>query len=139
MNFGRKVIGVFWSVVKAEAVAKTWSDVARAAVHVDRVGAVAVGRDGDGSVIAIQGRLVAGVDRGTADREVPVPGPRLIVPPVALIETDPAKLGDEVAPLPLSVADEVVIVYVPAGRGCPLSVRLSVASVIETLPVTVAE
>ena len=57
-----------------------------------------------------------------------------------MIEADPAKLGDELVPLPDSVAEVVVIVYVPAGRVWPLSVkRPSVTvSVIETLPVTVA-
>ena len=45
------------------------------------------------------------------------------MPSVAVIEADPAKLGDEVVPLPESVAELVVIVYVPAGRAWPLSVR----------------
>ena len=45
------------------------------------------------------------------------------MPLVAVIETDPAKLGDEVSPLPESVAELVVIVYVPAGRARPLRVR----------------
>ncbi len=62
------------------------------------------------------------------------------MPFVAVIEADPAKLGDEVVPLPESVAELVVIVYVPAGRAWPLSVRApaGTVSVIETLPVTVA-
>ena len=40
------------------------------------------------------------------------------MPFVAVIETDPAKFGDDVVPLPESVAELVVIVYVPAGRAC---------------------
>ena len=42
------------------------------------------------------------------------------MPLVAVMETDPAKLGDDVVPLPESVAELVVIVYVPAGRAWPL-------------------
>ena len=62
------------------------------------------------------------------------------MPPVAVMEADPAKFGEEVVPLPESVAELVVIVYVPAGRAWPLSVRTpaGTVSVIETLPVTVA-
>ena len=52
----------------------------------------------------------------------PVPGARLTVLPVAVIEAEPEKLGEAVAPLPLNVAAAVVIVYVPAGSAVPLSV-----------------
>ena len=56
-----------------------------------------------------------------------------------MIEAEPEKLGEDVVPLPESVAELVVIVYVPAGRAWPLRVRARRSvSVIETLPVTVA-
>ena len=62
------------------------------------------------------------------------------MPLVAVIEAEPEKFGDDVVPLPESVAEFVVIVYVPAGSAWPLSVRARRdVSVIETLPVTVAE
>jgi hypothetical protein len=63
----------------------------------------------------------------------------LIVPPLAVIDAEPEKFGDVLGPLPASVAEDVVIVNVPAGSGCPLSMRPSVVSVIAALPVTVAE
>ena len=69
----------------------------------------------------------------------PLPGPRLTVPLVAVIDAEPEKFGDVVCPLPDRVAEDVVIVYVPAGSVWPLSIRLSVVSVIEPLPITVAE
>ena len=45
------------------------------------------------------------------------------MPSVAVIEAVPAKLGEDIVPLPESVAELVVIVYVPAGRAWPLSMR----------------
>ena len=62
------------------------------------------------------------------------------VPAVAEIEAPPEKLGDEVVPLPDKVAEFVIMVYVPAGRALPKSIRAPVGtvSVIETFPVTVA-
>ena len=71
---------------------------------------------------------------------LPLPGPRLIVPFVAVIEAVPAKFGADIVPLPESAAEFVVIVYVPAGRAWPLRVRApaGTVNVIETLPVTVA-
>ena len=41
----------------------------------------------------------------SADGTLPLPGPRLTVPPVALMEADPEKFGDVLGPLPASVAD----------------------------------
>ena len=38
------------------------------------------------------------------------------MPPVAVMDAEPEKFGDVLGPLPASVADDVVIVYVPAGR-----------------------
>ena len=67
--------------------------VARVAVERDRIGAVAVGRDGDRAGVAVQGRLVVGSSGLPPTERLPVPGPRLIVPLVAVIETDPAKFG----------------------------------------------
>ena len=43
--------------------------VARVAVERDRIGAVAVGRDGDRAGVAVQGRLVVGIERLAADGE----------------------------------------------------------------------
>ena len=63
LEFGWKVTGVFWSVVNAVGADRHLEHVARVAVQGDRVGAVAVGRDGDGPVVAVQGRFVLGVER----------------------------------------------------------------------------
>jgi hypothetical protein len=60
------------------------------------------------------------------------------VPLVVVIVAVPAKLGEDIVPLPENVAEFVVIVYVPADSAWPLRVRPSVVSVIEELPVTVA-
>ena len=62
------------------------------------------------------------------------------MPFVAVISAWLEKVGDEVVPLPERVAEFVVIVYVPAGRAWPLSVRApaDTVNVIETSPVTVA-
>ena len=70
----------------------------------------------------------------------PLPGPRLTLPLVEVMDAEPAKFGDNVGPLPDSLAEEVVMVYVPTGRRCPLSVSASAGTVraIETLPVTFA-
>ena len=69
---------------------------------------------------------------------LPVPAPRFSVPPVVVSATEPARLGDVVAPLPPSVAEDVTIVYAPAGRAWPFRTRSPVVSVIEALPVMVA-
>ncbi len=61
------------------------------------------------------------------------------MPSVAVIETEFVKFGDVVCPLPASVAELAVMVYVPAGSAVPLSTRLSLVMLIETFPVAVAE
>ena len=70
---------------------------------------------------------------------LPLPGPRLTVPLVAVMEAEPEKFGEVLVPLPDRVAEVVVIVYVPAGSVWPLSVRPPPVRVIETLPMAVAE
>ena len=84
--------------------------VARVAIERDRIGAVAIRRDGDRPVVAVQRRLVVWIERLAADGESSGSRPRLIVPLVAVIEADPAKFGEDIAPLPESVAELVVIV-----------------------------
>ena len=79
------------------------------------------------------------IERVAVDGDVPTAGSQLIVRSVALMDTVPEKFGDEDCPLPVRVAELVVIVYVPAGSVWPLSVRPSVVSVMETFPATVAE
>ena len=63
------------------------------------------------------------------------------VPLVTVMVAEPEKFGEVVLPLPERVAESVVIVYVPAGSGWPLSVSAppGTVRVMETLPVTVAE
>ena len=51
--------------------------VARVAVERDRIGAVAVGRDGDRPGVAVQGRLVVGIERLAADGESAGPRPEV--------------------------------------------------------------
>ena len=61
------------------------------------------------------------------------------MPPDAVIDADPEKFGEMSARCLEVAAEEVVIVYVPAGSVMPLSVNPSVVSVIATSPETVAE
>ena len=63
------MIGVFWSVVSVDGAGRDLEHVARVAAQRDRIGAVAVGRDGDRPGVAVQGRLVVGIERLAADRE----------------------------------------------------------------------
>ena len=87
---------MFWSVVK----------VAGSDRHLEHVACVAVerrprsvpspiGRDGDRAVVAVEGCSLPAASGVPPTEMLPVPGPRLTVPLVAVIEADPAKLGDD--------------------------------------------
>ena len=113
---------VFWSVVSVAGVVFDLEHVARVAVERDGIGPIAVGRDGDRPAVAVQGRLVGRISTLPPTERFPLPGPRLTMPPVA--DRDRAgEIGDVLGPLPVSVADEVVIVYVPVGSAWPLRVK----------------
>ena len=62
-------------------------------------------------------------------------GPRVTVPLVAVIETEPANSGDDDTPLPTSRAAAAVIVYRPAGRAVPFKLKASVVNTSVLAPV----
>jgi hypothetical protein len=62
----------------------------------------------------------------------------LTLPFVAVIDALPAKFGDEIVPLPESIAELVVIVYAPAGSDVPLSISPSVEIASVKLPAAIA-
>ena len=70
-------MGVFWSVVRVGGAGRDLEHVARVAVQRDRIGAVAVGRDGDRPGVAVQGRFVARIERLAADGESSAPRPEV--------------------------------------------------------------
>ena len=72
-----KVMGVFWSVVSVAGAGRDLEHVARVAVERDRVGAVAVGRDGDRAGVAVQRRFVVRIERLAADGERAAPRPEV--------------------------------------------------------------
>ena len=75
-TFAAKVTGVFWSVVSVAGLAETWSTLAALPSSVDRIGAVAVGRDGDRPGVAVQrGRWR--IERVAADGDVAAAGPEV--------------------------------------------------------------
>ena len=74
LDVGWKVIGVFWSVVSVAGAGRDLEHVARVAVQGDRIGAVAVGRDGDRPGVAVQRRLVVGSSGLPPTERFRVPG-----------------------------------------------------------------
>ena len=95
--------------------------------------------DGDGAGVAVQRSLIAGVERLAADRETSGPRPQVDRAARGIDGDRPGEVRRRGRPLPESVAELVVIVYVPAGRVWPLSVSRAVVSVSETPPAMVAE
>ena len=108
--------------------AETVSTLAALPLSVTASVLVAVGRDGDAAGVAVRVAPFGGIERLAADGDVSAAGTELTVPLVAVMEAEPEKFGDVLCPLPVSVAELVVIVYVPAGSAWPLRVRPSVRS-----------
>ena len=115
-------------------------DVARVAVERDRIGAVAVGRDGDRAGVAVQGRLVGRIERLAADGESPAPRAEV---DRAVRRGDRGRAG-EVGRRGRAAAGERGGIgrdrVRPGGEGLAVEREGSAGtvSVIETLPVTVA-
>ena len=120
---GWNVTGVFWSVVgRRWRRSAAWITSPALPLSVTASACPPAGRRCRRPGVARQREAARRRERPAGDGEAAAARPGVTVAPVAVIEADPAKSGEVLGPLPASVADDVVIVYVPAGRATPFRV-----------------
>src|SRR5438105_128368 len=109
-----KVAGVFWSAVTGAGPATTWirddavpESVARAPLPDPPPASIAIAPVYPASIAPAEGS--SGVPPTVMP---PEPGPSVTAAPVAATVAEPAKTGDVLGPLPASVTEPAVTVYV---------------------------